>query len=134
MSGITRGLRPEGLLSTGVPGVQAAGSQAERGGEPQGRGGASVPDPSLHELRDDPAVGADAREPEATAGSRDLTLDFLRADAVSRGYTCRKKGCRCGMTFEGYCRQYGIVTPRRQRDIDEVEVCAYEELSTWASE
>lgn len=38
------------------------------------------------------------------------------------------------MTFEGYCRQYGIVTPRRQRDIAEVEVGSYEELSTWESE
>ena len=134
MSGITRGLRPEGLLSTGVPGVQAAGSQAERGGEPQGRGGASVPDPSLHELRDDPAVGADAREPEATAGSRDLALDFLKADAVANGYTHSVTGCRCGKHWADYCQRYGIVTLQQLNDIKNYEVVSYEELSTWQSE
>jgi hypothetical protein len=38
------------------------------------------------------------------------------------------------MTFEGYCRTFGILTPRRIREIENNEVCAYEESSTWASE
>lgn len=38
------------------------------------------------------------------------------------------------MTFEGYCRTYGILTPRRLDDIKAHEVCAYEEKSTWQSE
>ena len=88
----------------------------------------------MSEVQGTPVVGPDARQPDATAGTGDLALDWFKADAEAQGYTCRKRGCRCGRSWEGYCRRYGIVSPKRQKIIEEFEVCSYEEKSTWVSE